>query len=542
MSRAIIIAIGLLSGCSSDKAITVRNSAPAASITDPIDGMTYQAGDLITFKGIVNDAQTRHDELVVTWDTDKDGLLTDEALADSDGATQFSVADLTPGETHAVTLRVVDEGGKSGSDTVVITIEETPEVIQDEPTVTILAPHPSGSDSPWEEGVPFQFEAQIEDIQDDPGLIMVFVSLVNDDGDIVEDLCSTLPSVPIEDSSIGYAICEASLVPGNHIILFSAEDTEGFVGTAQAALNVISGDRVDNDNDGYTEDEGDCDDTDEDVHPGAFELVNGIDDDCNDLIDDGTTAYDDDGDGYAEDAGDCVDSDPEIYPYAPEICDGIDNDCNGTIDGPDVIDGTTYYRDLDGDGFGDWSSSEVSCDPISGYTTDATDCNDTESVAHPGAPEVCDGIDNDCDAFIDEEGADGCTTWYEDVDDDGYGSTVSVCACAATGDFTSSLSSDCYDSNPSVNPTHTSYHTSNRGDGSYDYNCNDAEEKQWSDVSTTCGFFEDFGCSASDGWSGGSPPSCGSTSTWRTDCHYEWDWFGSGCYWSTESSRTQACR
>jgi hypothetical protein len=538
MNTSSLVLISLVIGCGSDKAVSVHNSAPAATITSPTEGMTYYAGDLIIFKGVVSDAQTSNDGLVVTWDTDKEGLLSDEALADIDGITQFSVGDLTPGETHAVTLRVVDEGGKSASDTVVIEVRDADVVVEDSPRVTVLAPHPSGSDSPWEADIPFQFEVAIQDDVDPPTLITITVSLIDEDGEVLEDLCSTLGTAGGGDDGSGYGICEAALSAGNHHIGFSAVDTEGYIGTATSELKVISGDQVDNDGDGYTGLEGDCDDTDEDVHPGAFELVNGVDDDCDGIIDDGTSAYDDDGDGYSEDAGDCNDADASIYPYATEVCDGVDNDCNGLTDGSDATDGTTYYRDLDADGYGDWGSSITSCDPVPGYTTDATDCDDTAIDAHPGATEVCDGIDNNCDGFTDEEGADGCSVWYEDSDDDGYGSTSSICACTPTGDYTSTLSSDCYDASASVNPTHTSFHTSNRGDGSYDYNCDDTEEKETTATSDSCAWFDDFGCSSPDGWAS-SPPACGTTGNWRTECHYVWF---SGCEFETETAVTQACR
>ena len=534
-------AVILLAACASDKSIVVRNSPPAATITSPTEGMVYEAGELIEFKGIVSDSQTSNDELLVTWDTDKDGLLTDEALADVDGLTKFSTVDLSPGETHIVTLRVVDGGGKSASDSVVISIGVAIDDSRQEPEVTLIAPHPSGSDSPWEEGELFPFEAQVEDLQDPPDALTVFIDVVDDAGELVERLCTTIPTLAEEGDVIGYAVCDASLEPGNHIILFSAEDTEGNVGTAQGQLRIQSSDEVDNDGDDYTELEGDCDDTDEDVHPGAFEYENGIDDDCDGEIDEGTDSYDDDGDGYTEDAGDCDDADPAVYPFATEVCDGIDNDCSGETDGEDVVDGVTYYQDVDGDGYGNGSTPLTACETPSGYVLDNTDCNDIDASAHPGAAEVCDGIDNNCDGFIDEEGASGCTTWYQDLDDDGYGSTVSICACSATGDFTSSLSSDCYDLSASANPTHTSFHVSDRGDGSYDYNCDDDPEPQWTDTSDSCAFFDDLGCSSPDGWAG-SPPSCGSSGTWRTGCHYEWDWFSSGCYWTTEDPRTQACR
>ena len=136
----------------------------------------------------------------------------------------------------------------------------------------------------------------------------------------------------------------------------------------------------DGDDDGYTEDAGDCDDSEATVHPDAPELADGLDNDCDGTIDEGTTAYDDDGDGYAEDGGDCDDTDADTYPGAEELADWVDNNCDGTID-----EGTDHADD-DGDG----------------YTEDGGDCDDTDPDVRPGRPEVSgDGIDNDCDGIVD---------------------------------------------------------------------------------------------------------------------------------------------
>jgi hypothetical protein len=526
-ATTILIALGL--GCSSDKAITVHNSAPGATVLAPVAGAQFESDDTITFEGIADDLETDPSELLVTWATDIDGVLTEDSVADAVGRVVYSTSALSPGE-QTLSIRVVDGGGRSATDSVTFFVVDS----NDPPTISVRHPSPDGSDV-GEEGVGFEFEAIVGDAQDDALDLIVTVNRIGDDGEIAERLCVALPE------SDGVAICEASLIPGLFTLSFEVEDTDANVTEAIVTYKVRSGLDIDNDGDGMTENEGDCDDTDEDTFPGAFELINGIDDDCNGLVDDGTTAYDDDGDGFSEDAMDCDDTDPSIYPYAAEVCDGVDNDCNGTIDGSDAIDADTWYADLDGDGFGDWASSTAACEDPDGYISDATDCNDTDPSAFPGATESCDGADNNCDGFIDEEGALGCSWYYQDVDLDGFGSTISMCTCAPTGDFTSILSSDCYDDSALVSPTHTSFHTSQRGDGSYDYNCDDTEERQWTDISDTCGFFSDFGCSAANGWSGG-PPSCGASGTWRTDCHYEFDFFGSGCYFETETSRTQACR
>ncbi len=515
--------------CSSDKAVTIHNSSPAATITGPVNGTTFETDDTITFRGVVEDREDDPEQLMIRWATDTDGILTEDVEADSDGTITYSTVGLSPGE-HAVSLSVLDSGGKSGQDSISIFVIDS----NDPPTLSIRSPASDGSDVAIG-GVPFAFEAIVGDPQDRATDLIVTVSDVDDAGAEVERLCVALP----EDD--GAAVCEGTLNPGVYSIRFSVEDTDGNTTTEITTLDVISENETDDDGDGYSEVDGDCDDGDEDIHPGAYELENGVDDDCDGLVDEGTDAYDDDEDGFSEDAGDCDDDDPAVFPYAEEICDGLDNDCNGTVDGTDATDATTWYRDLDSDGYGDWAFSTRACDLPAGYVADNTDCDDTDAESYPGSTEVCDGGDNDCDGYTDEDDAVGCTTYFRDYDDDGYGSTISVCACAAYGDYTSTLDTDCYDDSASVNPTHTSFHPTHRGDGSYDYNCDDAEERQWTDTSDECAFFADFGCSSSNGWDGGVP-TCGTTGTWRSDCHYEWDWFSSGCYWGSSSARTQACR
>jgi uncharacterized protein (TIGR03382 family) len=129
--------------------------------------------------------------------------------------------------------------------------------------------------------------------------------------------------------------------------------------------------------------------------------------------DGGVTTVDADGDGYPS-SSDCDDSDPSVYPGATERCNGKDDDCDGTVDEPDAVDAATWYADDDGDGYGDPLVTTRACDEPSGYVADATDCWDASSAVHPGATELPDGVDGDCDGDLDEG------TDYADDDGDGF--------------------------------------------------------------------------------------------------------------------------
>ncbi|MBC8173959.1 MAG: T9SS type A sorting domain-containing protein [Chitinophagales bacterium] len=198
-------------------------------------------------------------------------------------------------------------------------------------------------------------------------------------------------------------------------------------GRFQALNIVLSGTvtGVDEDGDGYDY-FSDCQDNVFAVNPGATEICNSYDDDCDGLEDaddpsaEGLLTFyvDHDDDGYGDptlfatgctmpvttvdNGDDCNDDDASINPAAEEVCDGIDNDCDGDTDEGLTFD--IWYADTDIDGYGDAASSTTTCDGApAGYVADNTDCNDGDASINPGAAEVCNSIDDNCNIDIDED-------------------------------------------------------------------------------------------------------------------------------------------
>jgi len=249
----------------------------------------------------------------------------------------------------------------------------------------------------------------------------------------------------------------------------------------------------------------DCDDGDDTIFPGAEEFCDSDDSNCDgDLVDQFTDIDNDDipdcadddadGDGFSTVAGDCDDADALVFPSAVELCDGIDNDCDGLVDSldPDAQgadfdndgdaapfcggtdcndnDDTLHGLDLDNDlvspcdGDCDDGNSAISPGeqdlPYDGIDQDCsgadltdqdndlhdaavvggTDCDDLEPYVNPDHEEVCDGVDNDCDGLVDLTDGD----FEFDADDDGFATD----GCGSPG-------LDCDDRDPHVFPDTT---------------------------------------------------------------------------------------
>jgi hypothetical protein len=229
---------------------------------------------------------------------------------------------------------------------------------------------------------------------------------------------------------------------------------------------------------GFAAESGDCDDRDDAIHPGGTERCNGEDDACNGAADDGDPApvpwyLDSDRDGWGLDGsevvtcappdgtvgrgGDCDDGDAGVNPAAQETCSGVDDDCDGAVDAadPDMEGTATWYADADADGWGDASDPGVTdcVSPSSDAVQIGGDCADADPARSPGATEVCNALDDDCDDAVDAEDPDlDAPIFYQDDDGDGFGDLARpIEACEAPEGFVAEAT-DCDDGDDGAHP------------------------------------------------------------------------------------------
>ena len=240
------------------------------------------------------------------------------------------------------------------------------------------------------------------------------------------------------------------------------------------------------DKDGFTVADGDCDDTNATVNPDADEICDGIDNDCDTAIDDNddsldlstATAFfaDTDADtygdpdaetlaceapaGFVADNTDCDDAEAAVNPSGDEVCDDVDNDCDGAIDDDDdsldLASAGTWYPDDDTDTYGDADAAIQACVQPADTVTDGSDCDDSEADINPGATEICNTVDDDCDGAVDDDDPDldlsTASTFYADTDTDTFGDpdAPEVACLQPTGTVLDNT--DCDDTDGSVYP------------------------------------------------------------------------------------------
>ena len=439
----------LLVGCtdkSSSSVDTGRAPAgtPTVEIVSPETDSTVQAGEAVSFFARVEDAEDDIGALWMRWSSDQDGLL-----YEAEGADQLTLDTLSAGTAHTITLQVTDTDGLTAEDTLLLTVAAPGAA----PTLQIRQPTPEQLILEGEEVV---LQAEVASTE-----VAVSSLEVRITSDRPEDgaLCHLFAG---ED---GLATCAVRFSPGALILTFTVIDEADRTDSAQASLEVIRLVEHDGDGDGYAEVEGDCDDTDSLVSPEGEEVENGVDDNCDGTIDEGTAAYDDDGDGYTEHEGDCDDGDAALNPGVEEVCGNtVDEDCSGSTNDEDAID---------------------------------------------------------------------CLVFYQDSDEDGYGSTDLRCLCEPEDDYTADNTDDCLDASGLVSPDQTAFFTSDRGDGSYDYNCDGVEEQELT-AGGSCPFTGS--CVVTPGWSSGAPV-CGAYGSYITGCYTSYGF----CIPST-STVQQSCR
>ncbi|MBI5056440.1 MAG: putative metal-binding motif-containing protein [Nitrospirae bacterium] len=204
--------------------------------------------------------------------------------------------------------------------------------------------------------------------------------------------------------------------------------------------------------------------------------ANGLDNDGDGMYDGSDTdcqtaaaCIDNDGDGYGSNgaatcpkgtAVDCNDNNAAINPGASEVCDSADNNCNGQMDEGMT---TTYYRDGDGDGYGSAATSVKGCTAPAGYVANNTDCNDSDPIQRPNQ------------------------TWYQDADNDGYSSGNMIVQCARPSAYKAAselkaISGDCSDGNAAINPGAV-----DKTCNGIDENCSGAADEGYAPANTTCG-------------------------------------------------------
>ena len=313
---------------------------------------------------------------------------------------------------------------------------------------------------PWEiqttHGAPVISHCIVQDNEtgDNSTCIAILTDDPNLDGNGLQDNGGNVPTIalltptPAEDAGADNASAPTGVIIPEIDARGMLRDSVADIGSYELDTSQTC---TDDDGDGYYIQSAcgpvDCNDNDAAIHPGATELCDGIDNDCDNQTDESLSRTCETACGTGtETCSDgawvgCTAPQPE-----PEVCDGIDNDCDGQID--EGVQ-TTYYRDTDNDTYGVSDNTTLACTLPPGYSAADGDCDDTDPAVNPAAAEVCDGIDNDCDGQTDEGVQ---TTYYRDADGDTYGVTGSTTLACTLPPGYSAIDGDCDDTADTVYP------------------------------------------------------------------------------------------
>jgi len=457
MSQRIVLfaLIALATACPGQDIQVVKvTTPPTAEIHSPGDlSQSFEAGTMVTFEGVAQDQQDSPDRLTSTWSSNIDGLL-DEAVPDSTGRVTFATIGLSTG-VHIVTLQVVDTDGEVGEDNVTFTMER----LNSEPSVEI--DFPSNGDS-LIEGETSMFTAVASDPDEEDPVADLEVEWSSDaDGFLGDDAPESTGSV---------SLSTAGLSLGDHVVSVTVTDSAGATASDQVYVEVVpanapptavitdplTGDTVLQSSVSFSGEVGDDADRADYLAISWESSIDGLFNwdsagsagqlgfsssslslgdhtvtlnaqDTGDLVASdsvtinvvGPDDWDADGDGWTPNEGDCDDNDSSTSPGASEVCDDIDNDCDGEInedlgDGYEPNDSTpTDLGNMEGDGY---------CVYYLGYVSGSADSQTVSGTIHNP---------DDVDSFT----FDTTDDWYDCLDQSGYGIQIALTNVPAGDDY-----------------------------------------------------------------------------------------------------------
>lgn len=346
ITLALTLALGV--GCSSSgeppesptPEPTPTNAPPAGQILEPLDGAVLSKGKNITLVSQVADEESLPEALEVRWTSDLEGNL-GTTVPDSAGRASLSVPFYSSG-LQTLTMTVTDEAGAIAEATVDIKVDSPP-------TAEIDDADPSEP----QEGEEVTFTGTVDDSEDDPESLEI--AWTDDRGTKLGD--------DSPDSRGKVTLVTDRLQGGRRTVTLKVTDSANF--TTSATFKITVTECLDEDKDGVTDCEGDCNEDDGDVYPGAPEQCNAKDDDCDGQIDEGL-----------------LDGDVDGLPDCRDNCPGKSN---------------PNQSDLDGDQLGD------ACDNCPEDSNPNQADSDGDGIGDACIPELCNGIDDNADGQIDED-------------------------------------------------------------------------------------------------------------------------------------------